>query len=199
MNESQVYRTCQAVSLQISDNELDSPSEELLSIENKGKKQVYGMVDGSMLPIDEGWQETKVGRVFKADLKEDSIPFKWELEKSEYVAYRGHYSEFTKKFERLLPPNSACQKVFITDGALWIGNWLCESYPLATHILDFFHVLEKLAVASEANKNPTKWLEKQKDNLLKGKHKKVCNAVNLLHNFEGDSKQKLLNYLNNNK
>lgn len=199
VNESQVYRACQAVSLQIVDDQLERPSQELLKIENKCQKQVYGMIDGSMLPTDEGWQETKVGRVFEADLIAHSQPFKWEMGKSEYVAHRGHYIEFTEKFERLLAPNSACQKIFITDGALWIGKWLSETYPTAIHILDYFHVCEKLAIAAQADKNPEKWLKNQKDNLLDGKHKKVCKAVRLLHDFDAESKEKLLNYLNNNK
>ena len=136
VNETQVYRTCQAVSLQLSDNELDSPSGGLNQIEIDKKERVYGMVDGSMLQMEEGWQETKVGRVFKAELVENSDPLKWEIGISEYVANRGHCHEFINKFEQLLPPESACKKVFITDGAVWIGNWLSESYPAATHILD---------------------------------------------------------------
>jgi hypothetical protein len=57
VNESQVYRICQAVSNQIDDNELDSPSEDLAAIEKTPDECVYGMVDGSMLPTDEGWQD----------------------------------------------------------------------------------------------------------------------------------------------
>lgn len=199
VSESQVYRSCQALSAQIADKQLDSPSQELLSIENNSKELIYGMIDGSMLPTDQGWQETKVGRVFKANLIEGSEPYKWAMGKSEYVAYRGHCSNFTNKFELLLAPNSKCEKVFITDGAVWIGNWLSETYPNATHILDFFHVCEKLAVASEWAEMPALWLEKQKDNLLAGKHKKVCKAVKKLEKFSVQSKEKVLNYLYNNK
>lgn len=136
VNETQVYRTCQAVSLELSDDELNSPSKDLEKVETNKKELVYGMVDGSMLQMEQGWQETKVGRVFKAEIIEDSNPLKWKIETSEYVANRGHCSEFIEKFEQLLPPDSDCKKAFITDGALWIGNWLSESYPDDTHILD---------------------------------------------------------------
>ncbi len=198
VNETQVYRTCQAVSLELSDDELDSPSKDLEKVETNKKELVYGMVDGSMLQMEQGWQETKVGRVFKAELVENSDPFKWEIGVSEYVANRGHCSEFIDKFEQLLPPDSDCKKAFITDGALWIGNWLSESYPTATHILDYFHVCEKLAVASKAINNSDIWLKKQKDKLLNGKHKKVYKAIEKLEDFDVDAKNLLLNYLNNN-
>jgi hypothetical protein len=148
--------------------------------------------------MEQGWQETKVGRVFKAELLENSDPLKWEIGVSEYIANPGHCSEFIDKFEQLLPPESACNKVFITDGAVWIGNWLSETYPNATHILDFFHVCEKLAVASKANNDSEKWLKKQKDRLLEGKHKKVYKAVEKLENYQADAKTGLLNYLKNN-
>jgi hypothetical protein len=32
-----------------------------------------------MLSTDEEWQECKVGRVFKAEMIEDSDPYKWEM------------------------------------------------------------------------------------------------------------------------
>ena len=83
------------MSNQIDDKELDSPSAGLKVIENEREEYVYGMIDGSMLPTDEGWQECKVGRVFKAEMIENSAPYKWEMGQSDYVACRGHYSLFT--------------------------------------------------------------------------------------------------------
>jgi hypothetical protein len=198
VNESQVYRICQAVSNQIDTNELDSPSEDLEAIEKRSDECVYGMVDGSMLPTDEGWQECKVGRVFKAEMIGHSEPYKWEMGQSDYVAGRGHYSLFTEKFELLLPPTSLCQKVFITDGAVWIGNWISRSYEKSTQILDFFHVTEKLAVAAKTTEKAQQWLEKQKSRLLNGKRKKVYKAIEKLPFFEKEAKNKLLQYLKNN-
>jgi hypothetical protein len=198
VNETQVYRICQSVSSALSDDVINSPSEELAKIEENKRERVYGMVDGSMLQLDGGWQETKLGRVFKADMLENRDSFEWEMGKSEYVAHRGHCGEFMDKFEQLLSPKSACKKVFITDGAVWIGNWLSESYPEATHILDYFHVCEKLAEAAKQAPDGRKWLEKQKDSLLKGQHKAVCKAIKNLENLDLNTKNKLLNYFNNN-
>ena len=41
---------------------------------------------------------------------------------------------------------SKCHKVFIIDGAVWIGNWISRSYENSTQILDLFHVTEKLDI-----------------------------------------------------
>jgi hypothetical protein len=66
----------------------------LKKIEVNRKERVYGMIEGSMLQMEQGWQETKVGRVFKAELLENSDPLKWEIGVSEYIANPGHCSEF---------------------------------------------------------------------------------------------------------
>jgi hypothetical protein len=198
VNETQVYRTCQAVSSKLTESELNSPSEDLKDVESNKKERVYGMIDGSMLQMEHGWQETKVGRVFKGELLENSDPLKWEIGVCEYVAHRGHCNEFIEKFEQLLPPESACKKVFITDGAIWIGNWLSERYPNSIPIIDYFHVCEKLAIASKSSDDSEEWLKKQKERLLNGKHKKVCKAVEKLENYDVEAKVGLLKYLKNN-
>jgi len=90
-------------------------------IQDDADEQVYGMVDGSFLPMDGGWKEIKVGRVFTATAT-NSVATKWDMGQSEYVAQRGHYENFTEKFETLLPPDSPCKKVFVTDEACWITN-----------------------------------------------------------------------------
>ncbi|NJL57980.1 hypothetical protein HC928_24790 [bacterium] len=138
-SESQVYRICNAASEALVEAELNSPSEPLSSLQADPQELIYGMVDGSMLFTDDGWQESKVGRVFKGVPRQPKAKkhHSWDITNSEYVAKRGHWKLFAKEFERLLPPESACQKVFITDGALWIGLWLLAQYPDAVHILDF--------------------------------------------------------------
>ncbi|HMQ83562.1 MAG TPA: UPF0236 family protein [Saprospiraceae bacterium] len=178
VSESQVYRTCQRVSAQLEAEALCSPSEALEVLESEANQEVYGMVDGSMLFTDEGWQETKLGRVFTADLIEHKT-HRWQVNESQYVAKRGHYESFTAQFEQLLPPQSECKKIFVTDGALWISNWIKATYHSCVHILDFFHVLEKVA---EAKPKDTQWLELQKKDLLASRTTKVINRIKLLPN-----------------
>jgi hypothetical protein len=161
---------------------------------------VYGMVDGSMLPTEEGWQEVKVGRVFGAQPTQASPQEsrKWDVKPSEYIAQRGHYAEFTRKFEQLFPPDSACQKVFVTDGAGWIGNWLKETYPDAVHILDYYHLKEKLAVAAQAAPDAQQWLAEQEQHLFTGKQQAVEQAVAALENLPPAVGEQLVNYLKSN-
>ena len=66
-----------------------------------------------MVFTDLGWQEAKLGRVFVAMSQPDGS-LQAHIETSEYVAHRGHYRDFTPDFERLLPPQSAARKVFVT-------------------------------------------------------------------------------------
>ncbi|HBK83281.1 MAG TPA: hypothetical protein DDZ41_06740, partial [Flavobacterium sp.] len=35
-------------------------------------------------------------------------------------------------------------KVFIADGAQWIWNWIENTYPNSTQIVDYFHAKEHL-------------------------------------------------------
>ena len=156
---------------------------------------MYAMVDGSFLFTDEGWKEVKVGRVFTAT-PDATKALKWEMSPSDYIAQRGHYEKFTRKFELLLPPASTCKKVFVTDGAAWITNWITKIYPDSLQILDFFHVCEKLATVPTLTTCGKHWFEEQKALLLAGESALVCASIKELKTFEG--KGELLNYLENN-
>lgn len=199
-SESQVYRICSAASEALAEADVNSPSEPLASLETNPQELIYGMVDGSMLFTDDGWQESKVGRVFKAVPRQPKAKkhHSWDITRSEYVAKRGHWKFFAKEFERLLPPKSPCQKVFITDGALWIGQWLIEQYPDAVHILDFYHVCEKIAkVAIWAD--ATDWFEQMKTHLLAGRQLKVRQSILQMKQLPAEQKDDLLTYLENNE
>lgn len=193
VSQSQVYRTVQAVSKAIEDPSL--PSQPLLHQQTQAAQQVYGMVDGSFLFTDDGWREVKVGRCFQAE-PDATTAFKWQLGPSEYVAQRGNYEDFTAKFELLLAPASACQKVFITDGATWITNWLKKSYPGSLQILDFYHVCEKLAAIAELATCGKEWFEQQKNQLLAGQVTRVCATIRGLKSVEGQAA--LVSYLEKN-
>lgn len=193
VSESLVYRSVQAVSEEIEDPCL--PSAHLQQIQDQPNGQVYGMMDGSFLFTDDGWKEIKVGRVFLATPNK-FIASKWDMGQSEYVAQRGHYENFTEKFETLLPPDSPCKKVFVTDGACWITNWLTKVYPDSLQILDFFHVCEKLATVPQLIACEKGWFDKHKAFLLAGELDVVCSSIRRLKRFEGQPE--LLNYLEKN-
>jgi hypothetical protein len=191
--QSQVYRSVQAVSETMEDPSIPSPN--LCHIQAQVDKVMYAMMDGSFVFMDDGWREVKVGRCFTAEPDPDT-PFKWKMENSEYVAQRGHYEDFTTKFELLLPPTSVCKKVFVTDGAIWITNWITRVYPDSLQILDFYHVCEKLASISELAACEKEWFDQQKVRLLAGQVASVCDTVRALKRFDGQPE--LLSYLEKN-
>jgi hypothetical protein len=146
VSQSQVYRTCQRAAFVADEGVLDEPSAGLGEHLWDEQQTVYGMADGSMLLTDQGWQEVKVGRVFEAHPSPEARlsathaaesgleQFRWQVSGSEYVASRGNYEEFTRKFEQLFPADALCRQVFISDGALGQGKCFLR-YPRATHIL----------------------------------------------------------------
>jgi len=167
VSTTQVYRRTQAAAQALPAAGLDAPC---LGV-SAGSGPVYGMVDGSMLFTDTGWQEVKVGRVFQ-----HSVPA-GTMGPSQYVAQRGPFATFTQRFEQVLPPDAAANQVFVTDGAQWIHRWLQDAYPHATHILDFYHVAEKLAAAAQAADAPAGWLPAQYARLWAGQSPAVEQAV----------------------
>jgi hypothetical protein len=167
VSTSQVYRRTQAAAQALPAAALDAPCPSV----SAGAGPVYGMVDGSMLFTDTGWQEVKVGRIFQQHAPASA------LGPSQYVAQRGPFATFTQRFERVLPPDAHADQVFVTDGAQWIHHWLQAAYPHATHILDFYHVAEKLAAAAQAAAAPADWLPTQYARLWAGKSPAVEQAL----------------------
>ncbi len=204
VNQSQVYRSCQRAAFVADEGVLDAPSSSLGEQLCAQQQTVYGMVDGSMLPTEQGWQEVKVGRVFAGQPFQEAQPAKqkehdWQSCESEYVALRGNYEEFTQKFEQLFPPASSCRQVLITDGAIWMSKWLLQAYPGATHILDYYHLKQKLALAAQATVNRQEWLQEQENHLFQGQQQQVERAIEALEHLEQTSKDQLLEYLKNNR
>ena len=196
VNQSQVYRTCQNVAEQLNEKDLNTPCPLLAEKQNNQDEEVYAMIDGSMIFTDAGWQETKVGRVFQAEHYIENEEHRWKMGVSHYTARRGHYVDFTTRFEQTLPPESACKKIFVTDGATWIGQWIAQRYAGSVHIIDYFHVCEKLA--SVAPRDVGGWLAKQKEALLNSRVEAVIGEVKTLQGNEEDINQ-LLGYLENHK
>jgi hypothetical protein len=179
LSTATVFRTCQAVSEQLQTQDLQTPSADLSHQLADTQQTLYAMVDGSYLLTKQGWQETKVGRVFAgyAHSNLQTRALEWNMTPSHYIAHRGHYSQFTTAFEQVLPPDSAVQKVFLSDGGSWIAPWVAQRYPGAVHILDLFHVLEKVAVVAQDAPEPQTWFSLQKQALLESRLTDVLLAV----------------------
>ena len=118
---------------------------------------------------------------------------------SQYVAQRGPFATFTQRFERVLPPDAHADQVFVTDGAQWIHHWLQASCPHATHILDFYHVAEKLAAAAQAAHAPAPWLPAQYARLWAGQSPAVERALAALPGLAAPLASQLVSYLRTNR
>lgn len=137
---------------------------------------VYAEMDGGMILTDEDWREVKVGRVFREnDCRSSASENRnGSIQQSRYSAYLVGYQEFMSRFDPVIIPYGQLgdRLVFISDGALWIKNWISEHYPEATQILDLYHVKEHLAKFAELAEPDTvmrrKWLDVQADRLLSG-------------------------------
>lgn len=179
---------------------------------------IYAMFDGVMLPKDGAYEETKIGRVFRASQisaptkKDDNneAAHRSKVFNSEYIAQRGHYLNFTQPFGKLL--KAACkaypqaQMVAITDGAEWMRAWIAEAFPNCEYILDFFHAYEHLCefavVAFAQDEIRSSKLSEWKKDLRHGKAPSILAEVQTYLTAKQDvvvqKAKELSTYLNNN-
>jgi adenylate kinase family enzyme len=175
----------------------------------KQGEAVYAMTDGSMLLTrEDSWSEVKLGRIFsQSDCMEINDKRGW-IKNSSYEAYLGSSKTFTRRFEQKLDAYSYLNEklIFITDGALWIKNWIEDAYPKATQILDWYHACEHLCeFAKEYFKEDGQrndWIEQQKELLYESKMDEVISNIQSLpvnKKVEQINKDNLLQYYQSNK
>ena len=178
---------------------------------------LYLQVDGGHLRTDDGFRETKVGRLFSSyGLQQVSsqtadIQRRCALEASDFVAQLGYYGEFTQRFEPLVAAHQAqrpaAQPVAISDGADWIAGWLAKQYPEATVILDFFHAAEKVGeyagMIFTSSSSRTQWVDHQHQAQRDGQFdqviEEVTNKASGRRAFIQEAAAKLVGYLDQNR
>jgi hypothetical protein len=146
---------------------------------------VYAEMDGGMILTDDDWREVKVGRLFREnDCRAGASEYRnGSIQESRYSALLGGYQAFMNHFDTVIKPYGHLDErlVFISDGAIWIKNWITENYPEATQILDLFHVKEHLAKFAEHTQmdglRRRKWLDEQEDRLLSGRFEEVVRSI----------------------
>lgn len=166
----------------------------------KKEEVLYIEADGSMLLTrEDGWKETKLGRIFKgSDCIHAGEKPGW-ISNSQYVAYLGSHKKFTKQMEHLIDSYShqKSKLVFITDGAPWLRNWIEDAYPCSHSILDYYHACEYLhAFSKEYFMDKTKeqeWTTAQKKLLMESKVQEVIANVQQLNSSKKEAK-KLIEY-----
>ncbi len=171
----------------------------------KKDEVLYVQADGSMLLTrEEGWKEVKVGRMFKSsDCIHADQKAGW-ISNSQYVAHLGNNKDFTKSMDDLIESygKSGNQLLFVSDGAIWIKNWIEDAFPGAISILDYYHACEHLHLFTcnyFADKEKEKvWVTAQKELLLQSK---VLSVIRNIEKLAGKNKeaQKLIAYYQSNK
>jgi hypothetical protein len=132
ISESQVYRVTDSIGHITSLNMLS----EIVHPKLESQQRVYASIDGSMIQMDHGWQEVKLGRVYREDSREKNgkkgeNQICYYLNESTYSVHLGAHTDFIPKFEASLGNYKAhgSQLVFITDGATWIQKYLTKRFP----------------------------------------------------------------------
>jgi hypothetical protein len=165
---------------------------------------LYVEADGSMIQTrDEGWKEVKVGRMFTSSSCIDPNGKSSWIRHSQYVAHLGNCKKFTAQMDTLIESYGRLDKrlVFISDGGIWIKNWVEDAFPQAISILDYYHVCEHLHQFANTifyeEKQLKKWTDQQKELLLESK---VIKVIANIRKVGGENKEALLliNYYSNN-
>lgn len=175
----------------------------------KPEESVYAMLDGSMiLTREEGWKEVKLGRIFKeSDCMKVGGKRGW-IRNSRYEAYLGSSRIFTHRFEQKLDGYQYLKDklIFISDGAVWIKNWIEDAYPDATQILDWFHAIGHLGEFAKEYFGECEqkeiWIGEQKDLLWESRVDEVIAHIEVLSTRKKkvrEKKKELLKYLKSNK
>ena len=171
----------------------------------KQDEVLYAGVDGSMVQTrEEGWKEVKLGRLFKSSdcIHAGSKPG-W-ISNSQYVAHLGTSKDFTATMDSLIDSYGRLGKrlLFLSDGAVWIKNWVQDAFPDAVLILDYYHACEYLHQFSSSffkDKNKEQqWTDQQKELLLEsGVEQVIKNIIAMApQNQEAD---KVIGYYQSNK
>jgi hypothetical protein len=190
--------------------EAQTMAQEKKAVVVKKDEVIYAQADGAMLLTrEEGWKEAKMGRIFKSSdcLSMGESEERGWIKESEYEAYLGDYRQFTRRFESKLDDYSALGErlIFISDGAVWIKNWITGTYPKATQILDWYHCKEHLCQFAEIYfDDPVQrndWIKVQSDLLYESNTEQAIENIQLLiihSKVKRKAKKQLLEYFKSN-
>ena len=206
-NAKQIERLCHHYGETLTQTNWRKVYSEESHISAPSDKRQYVLIDGSMLLTrdkEQPWKEVKLCRMFDDLERIESVSKNRNMIlNSRYVAHLGGHEAFIDKVLEVIPSGSP--PVFIADGAKWIWNFVEDYYPKSIQILDFYHCKGHLHVFAKeyfTEKEAQIWVEDGIDKLktervdifLKELEKLPDKNKNLLK-----SKNRLLNYLTNNK
>ena len=201
VSSTQVYRVADYYG-----HQLENTLHENRIIEPVAKDEVlYAQADGSMiLTREDGWNEVKLGRIFKSSDCIHANENKGWITHSQYLAHLGGHKEFCNQMDTLLDDFGSLEDrlVFITDGAPWLKNWIEDSFPQAVSILDYYHAAEHLhEFSSKVFKDSSQehqWVERQKALLLDSKVETVIENIRACAGDKIKEADKLIGYYESN-
>ncbi len=208
VSDSTIYRLTDQVGQSVTEI-IDCP-ETREEIRLEKDEIMYVQVDGSMLLTrEEGWKETKLGRIFKSSsILPQSTNRQW-IRESQYVGHLGSHSTFEDLMSQIIDEpyhKNSGQIAFVGDGARWQWSWVEAEYPKAIQILDFYHAMEHIGQYIKTVKVGKKDMDKMIKKLGKIlKTKGVEVIMRYIDNIPRKTKkqkeeyEKLCTYLNNNK
>jgi len=159
-------------------------------IKGKGRTRRHVTADGVMVRIrEEGWKEAKVGSVYEVDSERKGVEIR-------YTATVGDRETFGRQLYRLAgePEASATRwMTFVSDAARWLDELRDFSFPLATRIVDFWHVTEYLwkvanAFYEEGSGKAKAWAHEKIRFLRQGQVQRI--EVSLAHMKPGTKMQR---------
>ena len=201
VSSTQVYRVADLYGRQVA----DSLNKERLLEPVKKEELLYAQADGSMiLTREQGWNEVKLGRIFKSSHCIHAEGKQGWVSNSQYLAHLGNHKDFCSQMDSLLDDFGPLKErlVFITDGAAWLKNWIEDSFPDAVSILDFYHAAEHLHDFSgqffKDKEQEQKWTQQQKELLLESKATEVIENITHLAGSKNTTAKKLIAYYQSN-
>jgi hypothetical protein len=146
---------------------------------------IYVQADGAMVLTDDGYKENKLARIFSAtDIEPSSVAARGgQIDSSQYVAHLGCAVEFIPKLLTHLDEfkGRGDKLVFLSDGAVWLGQMMNKHHPDATQILDIYHVMSYIGEVAEAHfadkKARNLWTDRQNKLLINSELDAVLAAI----------------------
>lgn len=149
----------------------------------------YLEIDGAMIHHLEDWKENKLGLMFsEADIvrsgkgENERISLKKKTLVSSFAEGVGEFKKRLRYWIAQSGTSLAKEIIIISDGAVWIENLVSELLPRCVHILDWFHVKEKLwgcarELFGESSDKIEPWVQHYADLIWDGKIREVLNQI----------------------
>ena len=177
---------------------------------NKNDIIVIG-TDGAYVDTrEESWKETKIGLCY---CLQDMYTWQCKngetgrrITKKDLVAHIGSAADFKYHLLSLGLRNDIFrhnQIISITDGAPWIKNMISDLFPSAIHILDLYHVKErvykfaKLHIHDDVQKN--EWTKEVNELIENGKIDEALSKIEPYQDKSIDDDTNLYNYIDKRK